>query len=276
MGLKADLEEKVNGDVILIDTSVITPHENTQFATLLYEGLACFETLDLELITRRFERLQELSRLIDAQEVITIPQVCTEIRYHLKTLNDRQLHLTSELREYIQEYPDDEIQYYRSVLDCITSYNVALFRFIKKLQACSKTPGTYDEQAKYNDFMDIAREKSFDLMLDKRRAKEERGGRVNLGEKLETDRHLVATAFVRAYTQPVTLLTRDNGIEILTGRVYEELIHDNVPLSPHASKFSIPEHTINVHIASEKKDTRASSVKIQKSSVVNSKKNSNP
>ena len=94
--------------------------------------------------------------------------------------------------------------------------------------------------------MDTARKRSRDLVLKTRQSKKSLREPVHLGEELETDRHMVATAFVLAYTHPVMIITRDKGMENLTGRVYEELVHERIPHSPSAHKFGIPQQTINV------------------------------
>src|SRR3989344_4007710 len=123
MTLITELEKRINGDIILIDGCVITPYEDVPLSRLLYDGLESLENLEMVLISRRSERLTELSQLMQTHDVATIPQVCTELYCHLRTLNMQHIRLRNELRELVREISYTDASYYRSMLEVIKSYN---------------------------------------------------------------------------------------------------------------------------------------------------------
>lgn len=245
VGLMNELEGRVNGDVLLLDTSVVTPYEETPLANILYEGIDGLEALDPVLLSLRMNRLIELSQLMQRYEVTAIPQVCTEIRRHFKILNGQHAFLTNELREVMRE-GDENMRYHAGVLDIINSYNLELHRFLGKLVKTSEHYAVQEQDARYAPFIDMARCFSKDLIRRTRRAKERLRHPVHLGEELETDQHLVATSFVLAYQKPVTVLTRDNGQEELARRIYEVLVRKGNSEILETGSADIPPQTINI------------------------------
>jgi len=245
MNLVIELEQKTNEDIILIDTSVINHHEDTSLTELLYDGLESLDILDENILFRRFERLNELTKIMQVHKTPIIPQVYTEVQYYLNILKEQQSYIEDEVRKSIQTKSREDISYCRSILDVINSYNLTLHRFLKKLKS-NLSDKNLQQQEKYLHFMDSARKLSRDLERKAESAKDTMQNKVYLGKNLETDKHLVVTAFVLAYEHPVTLMTRDNGLCELVRRVYELLIHDRIPENTNAPKFSIPRKTINI------------------------------
>ncbi len=245
MDLVIELEQRTNDDIILIDTSAVNSHEETSLPTLLYDGLESFKILDDNIFSRRFERLNELTRVMQKNKVRIIPQVYTEVQYHLDILIKQESHIQDEMRMSMQTKSIENISYCRSILDVIYSYNLELHRFLKKLKS-NVSDKSLQQQDNYLHFMDAARDLSQDLERKSQRAKEHMSNKVYLGKNLETDNHLVATTFIVAYTNPVTLVTRDNGLCELVRRVYEHLIHDKIPKNSNALRLRIPRRTINI------------------------------
>lgn len=250
MSLVDEFEQKLEGSCILLDTSAVTPHEETPLSHILYEGVGGLEMLNPALLSRRMNRFVELSQLVQTHDIVTIPQVHKEIERHLKILNGQHAFLKNEIYESTVEGElcgsmadalDTDVRYYTNMLDIINAHNLSLHQFMNRLTTTSNAPPVDERDARYIQFLDFARRFSKDLVTRSHRRKENSRHQVYLGEELETDQRLIATLFVLAYKRPVALLTCDNGLDELARRMYEFIVRG---ASPHA--LSIPPQTINI------------------------------
>src|SRR3989344_3265337 len=165
MGLIDTIEQKMNNEVVLIDTSALYPAEEIPLAEALHEGLGGLEALDPAAVSSRIGKIQELEELSNTCHVTTIQRVCTEAERLVKILRGQQTYLSREIQESRDNFEPEERDYYQEMLQSIFDYSLILQRYLKRLkQDETQTPNRY-ASARYETLMHIARENSKDLVL---------------------------------------------------------------------------------------------------------------
>lgn len=241
-----ELRNRINGDIILIDSCALTPSEEISLSELLYNGIDGLEMVDPTIVTSRIGRLQDIERLRRTNQILLIPQVCQEADKHLQILNTQTSYITSEIREMKSEIEPEDYSYYRDLIENIHSYNLTLHQFFQKIRKDKQQTTLCNRvSSPYLELLSTARNRSKDLLEKTYVRKENHRHPVHLGEDLETDQHLAATAFTLAYTNPVTLVTGDNGLIELVRRVYESIHLGHVRTPCRTQIHRVPPYTVN-------------------------------
>ena len=118
------LEQKVEGEVFILDTNIVTPFENNSLNDLLYEGVTGLEKLPADLLQKRTERIWEVSDLAMKGNLIILGEVLGEITADWETLNK---HIKYFKRQSgLEDYHLDRIRE-------LEEYGFEKFKLIKKI-----------------------------------------------------------------------------------------------------------------------------------------------
>ena len=209
-----ELEERLNGNqFILFDTSFRRPADDISICKILYHGLKGLYSLPLEQILKEMECLREVSALIDQKDILVIGEVTKEIEvfagvYKLQYTNVKDKILTKKKFREVHSKVNEK-------LAILGNYLKMTERFVKISSNRDPRYSFDQEQRKrYSSLLQIANE-YYDSMRKSMEFSEETGNKIqksSLGERLGTDRKIIATAYTLSYDRPVLILTNDRGI----------------------------------------------------------------
>jgi len=156
--------------------------------------------------------------LISQKKINVISEVLEELKEYVRILNSQTEYIKSQRgKNRIHEEFDD-------VFDNICIYADKVYELIRH---CSRIDprNNFDnwQNKNYENLLEIARvsSKDFDkipMARDRRKINP-----INLRKELDTDKKIVATAFVLSYDNLVHIATRDKEIEKLVKRVGESI-----------------------------------------------------
>src|SRR3989344_6338569 len=134
MGLIDTIEQKMNNEVVLIDTSALYPAEEIPLAEALHEGLEGLQALDPAAVSSRIGKIQELEELSNTGHVTTIQRVRTEAGRLVQILKEQQAYISREVGDSREDFEQEENIYYQEMLQSIFDYSMILKRYLKRLQ----------------------------------------------------------------------------------------------------------------------------------------------
>jgi len=110
-----NLLKEVEGNIVLLDTSVLSPNEDKDLYQILYTGLSGLRSIDQAPIAQRGEILDELQDFSLKNQLIVLPEVRREIEKGLEEINMHLRYFKDKKRirtiaRKVRKEVDDEFQ----------------------------------------------------------------------------------------------------------------------------------------------------------------------
>jgi hypothetical protein len=227
------LPEKIecNYPIIFVDASIFgfdlpeldeysCTHENLQH--LLYEGVQSLDALSHQHFRRLHEQLGSLRSFVLTTKPSIIPEVFQEVKTGHDLLNTQAAYFRRTLK-----YISDEEDTHR--FEMIKALDVLCKDTYKFLHLLNENRFSLPQDELFSALKNTAIRYSSDLVLKSCRSKSRNSRHPQfLGEELETDQKIVATAVWSAYNQNTLAITNDSGIMTLSSRVISGLSRSRV------------------------------------------------
>jgi hypothetical protein len=246
-------------DKIVLDSCAMQP-EGIDLNATLYRGRKGLASVTFDKINNCIDRIGKIEELMNSQYLIVIPQVLQEIQTGLSYLN-RHITYFNQMgrnkangratnkreRKWRDKIFDFNKGDFEEELLNLSTYSGRINQFLRRFSQDSRKIRQDDEM--YQMLLEMARNKVLSGDLDSH-SNSERDWMKNYtgtGANLETDKHIIATAFRLSYGEdsPITILTADGGITKLMGRMKDSLQNPDyygfkygftVPLSPQVNR----------------------------------------
>lgn len=223
MGIEGMLKEKLNAKAILLDTSLLSRQDGDfPLTERLYPGLSGLDFVSMEYIEEINGGIEYFTNLMRSHNAYVISQVKTEIEARARILNAQVTFISRKLnkKRNIEDY-----EHLRELLDNLFSHNKALYKLIKEMNKVDIRTQFSDREKKfYESYLRIAQS-----YFERRSSSDSKRARLKrplfLGEELQTDSHLVSTAFTLAHRTDVDIVTRDKGIGDRIEHTYQLLVN---------------------------------------------------
>lgn len=211
--------------IFLLDTSFTSPYtENGNDITeVLYKGIGGLNALSEKELEIRVSQLSTLEAFLTYNKLVMLSEGERELQEGIRILNQqltylqRMKNMKQRKRKKIckREYLFEEET--ENVLELLKLHNKKIYEIYRKLHKTDPRDRFDEKQRKiYEIFLVIS-----ESQQEQKEAEIKLKHPLLLGESLHTDVKLVATAYTLAYRNPITILTRDKGIELMTKQVAE-------------------------------------------------------
>ncbi|MEK6928412.1 MAG: hypothetical protein AABW65_00460 [Nanoarchaeota archaeon] len=258
-----ELEQCVNGEII-IDNSVFSPEELVSLPEALYEGRTVFGRFGFDYLysclENRTELLREIKLLIGARPVHILKETTIELKRYYNILNEQEKYIKGLAGCAIQEIANNgngskrarrHINNELSFLNKLKSHNQEIYSFHSDLlHRDPRDNFTRGESNLYKRFFNMVVNVSKDITRNTIEETMMNRHPVFIGEEMQTDKHLIACAFVIAQRAPVVLATHDNGIRVIVDRIYNSFA-DKTTKKYKLSVDDIPLNHVHVFFPSD-------------------------
>jgi hypothetical protein len=222
-----NIKTNLNGETVLLDTSLVSAGSSEgdgDILRILYGGIHDLRFIPIEAIDQRVLALNELAEICSSHRIYVTKEVEQELNEGLDQLNGHVSFLKGRKRAFRKHIDKRRNRWHSENDDRIgrlDDYSNALYAFVHQLRY-DDPEHDFDEQDKrlYGLFLREAENRSKDLQKRKRAQRERKmDNPLLLGEELQTDAKIVATAYVLSYRGDVTIITNDIGIHTLSRRI---------------------------------------------------------
>ena len=217
MKLMERLENIFRGQAIVFDTCALSPHETVSLTESLYHGLGGLSSVQFSTLEERIKRISQMNLLLSKPELVVIDEVEKEVKEHFRIVNTQCEYLSDAfiLSTYSRwKSKSGKKRGKRGTgskkIDLLKHYRDEFFHFANGIR--NRGPRKYLSIAHHDSLVGIAESYSKDLKRLESGRKMNLETPVLIGEKLNTDVQIIATAFTLAYEKDVLILTTDKKL----------------------------------------------------------------
>lgn len=235
-------QENSDREQYVLDTCALGV-SGESLAETLYEGHSGLDKINNSELAQLLEQINLIRDVTFNNELVVIEEVHKELeekfRIHQNQINWIEKGCTNERRKEKRQRLE-KIGQNLEVFENLKLFEKELYKLLQTTQGLDPRNNFNPISVqRYDTLLKIARIYSEDIERKSDKRKRHLKHPTKIGSLLETDRNIVATAYVLSYQIPIYILTRDKGLELLIHRVYKELTEGNLYKS-----HPIPKHKV--------------------------------
>ena len=216
-------------ETIILDNCALQPQEENPLPERLYLGWQGLKSAPLQMFEDRVYRIEQIKPLLGKLQLVVISESFEEIEDHFRIINGQCKYLSDNFLEQNRKKQKKDRSKDRpehNKLELLRQYCNDLFFVMKGVK--NRDPRRIFSRKHYNGLFLMADNYSKDIQAVEANDKQYLQNPTLIGQKLQTDLNIIASAFTLAYENDVLILTADKNLGRLADRLSTNITNPDV------------------------------------------------